>query len=42
MEEPMTTVYVLYPEVRVRVYVDDIKMLICDQNKKLVQQSKGV
>ena len=40
MEKPMTTVYVLCSEVRVRVYVDDVEMLICDQKNSWCSRAK--
>ena len=38
IQKAMRTVFVLYPQVGVRVYVDDVKLHVSRQDKRLVQR----
>ena len=42
MQEAMTKVFHVYPEVKVIVYIDDMKLHVRGQNKELANRTKGM
>ena len=40
MQEAMAKVFVLFPEVRARVYMDDIKLHLRGHSKEVVERTK--